>query len=80
MKHSKTTIKYCAFNSILKESYLCTSKKLLAKRINTSVDTIRRREVCSSVFVINEWYIYTNVKVHKQPIRNVNKIGLNNPL
>lgn len=69
MNH-KTTIKYCAFNLILREHYLCTSKLSLAKHINTSVDTIRRREALNNDFIINNWHIAVDIEVHKQPKRN----------
>ena len=67
---NRTYVKYAAFNTIIKEYYLCNSKVDLAKYIGTSVDTIRRRELTNNDFYINEWYISTNVEIHKQPARN----------
>ena len=72
MKQRKTTIKYCAFNSITHEFYLCTSKVDLARKTNMSVDTIRRRMASNNDFMLKEWYVSINVEVIKQPIRNVN--------
>ena len=72
MKQSKTTIKYSAFNLITREHYLCTSKISLSKHINTSVDTIRRREALNNDFIINDWNISIDVEIHKQPKRNDN--------
>ena len=64
------TVKYAAFNRNNNDIYLCNSKASLAKHINTSVDTIRRREHSDSVFIINDWVIHTDVKIVKQPARN----------
>ena len=72
---NKTIIKYSAFNVITLEHYLCTSKKLLAKHIGTSVDTIRRRMATPKGFSINSWHISIDVEVHKQPKRNTNSFG-----
>lgn len=72
MRHNmnKTYIKYAAFNVIIREHYMCNSKTLLAKHIGTSTRTILRKELMDSNFIINDWYISTNVELHKQPVRN----------
>ena len=72
MKQRKTIIKYCAFNSITHEFYLCTSKADLARKTNMSVDTIRRRIASNNDFMLKEWYVSINVEVIKQPVRNEN--------
>lgn len=76
----KNIVKYCVFNLKFKEVYLCTSKTLLSKRINCSTRTILRNELIKSGFVINDWYISTNVEVHKQHKMNTKAFGVNNPL
>ena len=71
-RNNKLVIKYCAFNVITHEFYLCTSKKDMAIKVNTSVDTIRRRESSNNDFTINNWCISVDVELHKQPKRNDN--------
>lgn len=70
--NKKLVVKYCSFNLITREFYLCTSKTDLANHINTSTRTILRRQSCSNDFVINDWCISIEVEVHKQPMRNDN--------
>jgi hypothetical protein len=79
-KQANSTIKYCAFNTKLMEHYLCTSKTLLSKKVNCSTRTILRKELIENNFIINDWYISTNVEVHKQPKRNTNTLSVKNPL
>lgn len=70
--NNKQIVKYVALHMWYKDIFLCTSKTSLAKHINTSVDTIRRREASESRFYINGWIIYVDVEVNKQPKRNAN--------
>ena len=71
-KQDKIVAKYAAFNKQNNDIFLCNSKTDLAKHIGSSKDTIRRRQLCNSIFIINDWCIHTNITVHKQPMRNYN--------
>lgn len=71
-KQKKLIIKFCAFNNITHEFYLCSSKVDIAKCCGVSTRTILRRTAITSSFMINEWNISVDVEVHKQPIRNDN--------
>lgn len=70
-KRKKLTVKYCAFNSLTHEFYLCLSKVDLAKCCDVSTRTILRRMALNNDFKLNEWYVSIDVEVIKQPIRNV---------
>ena len=71
-KRKKLVVKYCAFNSLTHEFYLCLIKVDLAKCCKVSTRTILRRIASNNDFMLNEWYVSINVEVIKQPIRNVN--------
>ena len=72
MKRKKLVVKYCAFNSITHEFYLCLSKVDLAKCCNVSTRTILRRMASNNDFMLKEWYVSINVEVIKQSVRNEN--------
>jgi hypothetical protein len=61
----KNTIKYVAFDIFSKQLYICSTKSLLAAKLNVSVDTIRRKELNNSVFYIHPWWVNKDVIVHK---------------
>jgi len=65
MKIRDKSIKFVAYNAIKNEVYMCNVKSLLARKVKTSVDTIRRRMLTNSTFCINDWNIHTDVNIDK---------------
>ena len=66
------TVNYAAFNLVTYELYLCSNKTLLAKYIDTSVDTIRRRQALMSSFIVGNWVVKCDVDIVKLSKRSNN--------